>query len=166
MQIKSSHYTNSQVSKGLRNGLRGMWSHSQGESPKAMPQDRQTEISRHTRHTWSRAARAGEEKVCVTPGQAQTLCLALLKPLRRHGASPTQQWQAAGGTQKALHGVFYIQTLQPQNHDISAALQGCQDMKAAANRLGMGPNIKRAHCVQWRHGPVERQEQFPIHTAE
>lgn len=93
-------------------------------------------------------ARAGEENVCVTPGQAQTLCLALLKPLRRRGASPTQQRQDAGGTQKALHGVFYIQTLQPQNHDISAALQGCQDMKTAANRLGMGPNIKRAHRVQ------------------
>lgn len=104
-----------------------MWSHSQGESPKAMLQDKWTEIPRHTRHTCSGAA--AEENVCVTLGQAQTLHLAWLKPLRRHSASPTQQWQAAGGSQKALHGVF----LHPNNTSASEPRHLCSTAGLSGN---------------------------------
>lgn len=44
---------------------------------------------------------------CVSLGQVQSSCFSLLKRLRRHGASPTQQWQAAGGTLRVLHEFFF-----------------------------------------------------------
>lgn len=132
MQKKSPHYTNSRVSEGLRNGLGGSWSHSQSDSPKAMPQDKWIEIPRDTRHTCSHSARAAEENVCVTLGQAivmhstpKTSEKAWCKP---HTTVIQCWWYPQGPSCR-----FYIQTiLWSQNCNISAALWGCQEIKPKA----------------------------------
>lgn len=92
----------------------------------------------HKTHLLTRSQGCWAKCLCDS-GSGTIVVLSTAKTSEKAGCKPhttvTGCWWHPEGPPWGFH---IRTTLQPLNHDISAAMQGCQETKPAANRLGYG----------------------------